>query len=239
MHPATRTARIAGLLYLVIVASGMFAQFFVRDALTVPGDPTATAAAIAASEGMFRAGIAADLVMIASDVAIALAFLVLFRPVSRALATLAAFFRLTQATILGFNLLNLFLVLQLLGGGEALGALGEAQRHALALVFLDAHAIGYTIGLVFFALSLLVLAPLVIRSGFIPRVFGVALAVAGVAYLVDGFALTLFPGYAAYADLFGMVVLVPAFLAEFSFALWLLIRGVRTPGRAAPAPAAA
>lgn len=239
MHPMTRTARTAGLLYLVIVVCGMFAQFFVRDALTVPGDPAATAAAIAGSEGLFRAGIAADLVMIASDVAIALAFLVLFRSVSRALATLAAFFRLTQATILGFNLLNLFFVLHLLNGGEALGAFGEAQRRALALLFLDAHAVGYTIGLVFFALSLLVLGVLVLRSSFVPRIFGVALAVAGVAYLFDGFALTLFPAYAAYADLFGMIVLVPAFVAELSFALWLLIRGVRIPERAVPAPAAA
>ena len=43
-------ARIAGLLYLVIIVTGLFAEVFVRQALTVPGDAMATARNIQASE---------------------------------------------------------------------------------------------------------------------------------------------------------------------------------------------
>ena len=72
-----QTARIAGVLYLTIIIAGIFAEFFVRQSLVVPGDAGATASNIVASEGLFRLGIAADLVMILSDIALALVFYVL------------------------------------------------------------------------------------------------------------------------------------------------------------------
>lgn len=37
-------ARLAGLGYLVIIVTGIFAEFFVRSSIIVPGDATATAA---------------------------------------------------------------------------------------------------------------------------------------------------------------------------------------------------
>ena len=117
-----RAARIAGVLYLAIILSGIFAEFFVRSSLIVPGDSAATASNVLASQGLFRLGIAGDLIMILCDVALALLFYVLLKPVSNALALLAAFFRLAQATTLGVNLLNLFLGLQLLIGAQNLDA---------------------------------------------------------------------------------------------------------------------
>ena len=36
-----RNARIAGILYLIIIAAGIFAEFFVRSSLMVPGDAAA------------------------------------------------------------------------------------------------------------------------------------------------------------------------------------------------------
>ena len=81
MDSNTKTARAAGGLYLIIIIAGIFAEFFVRQSLIVPGDATTTASNIMASEGLFRAGIAGDLVMIMSDVALALVFYVLLKPV--------------------------------------------------------------------------------------------------------------------------------------------------------------
>ncbi len=120
MNANSKTARIAGVLYLTIILSGIFAQFFVRDSLIEPGDATATATNIVASESLFRVGIAADLIMILCDVALAAIFYVLLKPVDNGLALLAAFFRLVQAAILGMNLLNLFLALQLVDVAEHL-----------------------------------------------------------------------------------------------------------------------
>ncbi len=93
MNANKKTARVAGFLYLTIIIAGIFAEFFVRQSLIVPGDATATANNIMASEGLFRIGIASDLIMIMCDVALALAFYALLKPVSNSLSLLAAFFR--------------------------------------------------------------------------------------------------------------------------------------------------
>lgn len=220
------TARIAGLLYLIILVAGIFAQFFVRTSLFVPGDAAATAAAVTASEGLFRAGVTADLIMVLSDVAIALAFFVLLRPVSVALALLAAFFRLVQAAVLGMNLLNLTIGLQLIKGSAYLPA-GVEQTDALALLFFDAHGVGYRLALAFFGFSLLVLGYLVYKADYFPSILGVLLVVAAVGYLIDTFAYILLPNYAAYELLLGIVVFAPAIVAELAMCLWLLIKGVK------------
>jgi hypothetical protein len=229
MNSNKKTARIAGLLYLTIIIAGIFAEFFVRQSLIVTGDATATARNIIASEGLFRLGIAGDLIMSMGDVALALIFYVLLKPVSNSLSLLAAFFRLAQAAILGINLLNLFLVLQLLSGADYLTVFGADQLQALALLFLKGHSIGYSIGLVLFGLSLLVLGYLIFRSGYFPRILGILLIVASSGYLIDSFAGFLLPNYEAYEAIFALVVFLPAFIGELSMCLWLLLKGVNIP----------
>lgn len=224
-----RTAAFAGLTYLVIIAAGIFAEFFVRSSLKVAGDAALTAGNIVAAEGLFRAGVAADIVMILADVVLGLLLYVLFRAVSRPLALLAAFLRLAQAAVLGMNLLNLFFALQLLSGAGYLAVLGAEQQQALALLFLEAHAFGYAVGLAFFGLHLVVLGYLVLKSGLLPRLLGVMLLIAAAAYLGDTFARIMLTDYASYEGLLTMVVLPAAFIAELAMALWLLLKGVRTP----------
>lgn len=237
--PATAAtyARVAGIGYLLIIVAGVFGEFVVRSRLLVAGDPAATAAGIAAAETLFRAGLAAELVMVTCDVIVAHALYMLFRPVSAPLALLAAFFRLAHAATVGVNLLNGYLPLIFLG--EAAGAaLGSGTTHALAFVALEAHAIGYTIGLLFFGAHCLVLAALALRAGFVPRALAGLLGIAGAAYLFDCFARTLVAGYAAYEPVLTLVVFVPAFVAELAFTAWLLVRAPRLR-HLAPTPEAA
>lgn len=223
-------ARVAGLGYLIIIASGIFAEFFVRSGLIVPGDAAATAANILASEPLFRASLASEFVMLTADVLLALALYVIFREVNRGLALLAAFFRLVHAAIVGVNLLNTYVPLLLLGGADYLGVFGPEQLQALALLFLDAHSYGYVIGLVFFAFHCLVLGYLVLRSHYVPRVLGVLLLAASAGYLIDSFGRTLLSNYAQYEAIFAVAVFAPAFIGELSFALWLLVKGVDVGG---------
>ena len=220
-----RNARIAGILYLIIIAAGIFAEFFVRSSLIVPGDAAATATNIMASEGLFRIGIVSDLVMILSDVAIGLIFYILLKPVNKSLALLAAFFRLAQAATLGINLLNLFFVLQLLSGAEYLAILETGQLQALAMLFFEAHGIGYSIAMVFFGLSILVLGYLLFKSGYFPRILGVLLVLASIGYLIDSFASFLMSNYVNYAAIFNLIVPL-AFFSELALCLWLLLKGV-------------
>ena len=218
-------ARIAGYGYLIIIICGIFAEFFTRSPLIVSGDAGATAANIMASEGLFRWGIAGDLIMLLSDVVVALALYILLRPVNRGLALLAAFFRLVHAAVYGVNLLNLFFVLQLAGGAAYMQVFAAEQLHALILFFLNGHSTGYLIGLVFFGIHCLILGRLVMRSGYIPVILGILLIVAGAGYLIDSFANFLYAGYQEYMTIFQLVVFIPAFIGELSFCLWLIIRG--------------
>lgn len=220
-----RFARAAGVGYLAIIATGIFAEFFVRSGLVVRGDPAATAANIRASEILFRSGMASEFVMLTSDVFVAGALYVVFSNVDRAAALLAAFFRVAHAAVVGVNILTMYVPLLLLGDGAAMGGFDAAQREGLALLLLETHGFGYVIGLVFFGVHCAILGYLVVRSRFVPRVLGFLLMLAAAGYLVDSFARALLPDYASVEAVFTAAVFGPAFVAEFSFALWLLLKG--------------
>lgn len=218
-------ARVAGFLYLIIIVFGISSEVFVRANLIVTGDAAATATNIMASKGLFRIGFAADAIMLLCDVAIAVLFYVLFKHVNKTLSLTAAVFRLTQATILGFNLLNYYAALLLLSGSEYTAAFEVNQLSVLAMLFLDLHRHGYDLGLLFFGVSNLILGYLVVRSKYVPGVLGYGLMVAAVVYLTGSFTLFLLPDYAAVIT---PIYIVPL-IAELSFCLWLLFNGVRVP----------
>lgn len=221
---ANTLARIAGILYLLIICCGLFTEFFVRSSLILPGDAAATAANILANESLFRIGFASDLIMLLCDVAIAMVFYALLRTVSQTLALAAVVTRLAMDATLAINLLNHFYAILLLGGAEYLQVFDTAQLHALVSLVMQAQGVGYSIGLCFFALHCLVLGYLVYRSGHFPRAFGVLLALAGLSYFIDSFAAFLIPGYSTEDYAF---IMLPALIAEVSFCGWLLFRGVR------------
>lgn len=216
------TARVAGVLYLVIIVCGLFAEVGVRSRLIESGDPGATARNILDSPMLFRAGVAADIVMFIADVAIAVVLYQLLKPLSRTLALLAAAFRMTQTAVIGLNLLNMFQALRILDDADYLDAFGSGQSEALALLYLDAHRYGYLLGLAFFGVSTLIVAYLALASKQMPRPLGVLLGLAGAGYLIDTFTFFLIPGYDGAAS---PIVLAPALLAEIWFAFWLLTRG--------------
>lgn len=221
------TARRAGWVYLLLFMSGLVAEFFLRSAVFVPADAVETAVRIAASPMTLRWAIVADLVMIASDIALALLFYELLKEVNRTIAVLAAMFRFTQAVVLSANLLNLYVVISLLGGDGYLSAIPKAQIDATALVFANLHGTGYALALIFFAVSLLLTGWLILRSPRFPRVLGVMLIVASLGYAADTLARTLLVSYETYAPIFDTAVFVPAFVAELATVLYLIIRGVR------------
>jgi hypothetical protein len=218
-------ARIAGVGYLIIIVLAIFAEFFVRSRLVVPGDAVATVNNIEASEWLFRSGICSYLIAAICDVVVALALFVLLKPVNKSLALLAAWLRVVHATMFGIALGNLFSVLQLLSGANHLKAFNTEQLHGQVMLFLDAFNYEWLIGLVFFGLHCLVLGYLIFKSGYVPKTLGVLLMVAALGYLVDSFANFLLPNYAEYEATFLLIVGVPAIVAELSLCLWLLLKG--------------
>ncbi len=217
-------ARIAGVLYLIITVAAVFAHFVIPEQFIVPGDAAATAANIANSEILFRVGaIGMELIILLSEIVLSVVLYILFKPVNKTLSLLAAVSRIAMTTIHGLNLLNYYFVLRLLTGSNYLTVFGQEQVNALTTLFLDAHSIGFTIGIAFLVPHVLILGYLIYKSGYFPKVLGVLFIAAGIGYLLDTIGLLLIPSYTTTPGLIAMVIAV----AEIAFPIWLLVKGVK------------
>ena len=222
---STIHARIAGLLYLLIIIFGISGELLIRSNIIVSGDAAATVNNILDDPGFYRAGFLADTIMLFCDVALAILLYRIFSPVNRNLSLMAAVFRLIQASIIAANLLNYYAPL-LLTSTITPGTEISGETGAQVMLFLELHRHGYDLGLLFFAVSNLLLGYLVIRSGYLPAIFGYGLQAAALVYLAGSFTLFLVPQYSAIVQ---PAYIIPL-LAETAFCLWLLIRGIRPRG---------
>ena len=206
---AVHYARIGGALYLVIIVAGIFGPLLTRDQLVVVGDAATTAQNITASPELWRVGIALNVVMQLCDVPVMLILYLLLSPINKAVALLALLFNIVQTATLVANQLTL-VAAQLL----------SVDQPALTDVAIQAYSYGEAVGLVFFGFTLLGVGYLIRHSGYLPWIIGLLVQVAGVSYVVNSFLLLV------GSDLASIVLLIPAFIAELSLALWLLLRGV-------------
>jgi len=210
-------ARVAGALYLVANLFAPFTLLYLPSRFIVRGDAAATANSIMASESLFRVGIVGNLFTFIANILLALALYQLLKVVNRNMASLMVILFLVGVPIAMLNELSQLAVLQLLSGADYLKAFAPDQLHAIVYLSLGVHDQGLLIAHVFFGLWLLPMGYLVFRSGFIHRIVGVLLVIAGVGYVVQSFAA--FLGYNVNIILF-------TGLGELVFLFWLLIKGV-------------
>lgn len=222
--PIRRQARTAGLLYVVLALIAPIGLLYVPGKLIVPGNATATADNIRASEGLLRLGIASELIHQALAVFLVLVLYRLFKPVNETHAKqMLILGSLVSVPIMFVNVLNEVAALMLVSGADFLKVFEKPELDALAYLFVRLHTDGITVASVFWGLWLFPFGMLVIRSGFIPRVFGYLLMVAGVGYLASAFATLTLP---RHAELVSKVAL-PLEVAELPIIVWLAIWGAR------------
>lgn len=219
-----RELRLAGLCYLAIIALGLWTEVYVRGSLVVAGDAAATAQNIAAHPQLWRLGLAADLLMQLLDLPVIVVLWRLLRPVNEMLALTATGLNLVQTAVLVANRVQLLGSLDLLTSPAIAAAFLPGQREALAMLAVQLHAQGFGIGLIFFGAACVIRGALIATSGVLPRALGWLLGLAGVAYLVNSFALLLAP---AWAQLLFPAIMAPVLVGELALALWLTLR----PGR--------
>jgi hypothetical protein len=216
-------ARIGGVLYLIIIVLGIFGEAFVRNRIVVSGDPAATAANITSMESLWRFGIASEFLSLICTIALATIYFFLLKPVSKELNLLATFFRLVSIVVQAVAILNLVTALFPLVNAASLKAFTPEQLYALASLATKSHSYGFSVSLLFLGCTFLIHGYLIFRSGYLPKVLGVLIQVAGLCYLTNSFALLLYP---AVANQVFLAILVPVFVAELSLCLWLLVKGV-------------
>ena len=104
-------------------------NFAILQRLIVPGDAAKPVSNIKASDGLFRIGICLFLIVAILDIVVAWALYIFLKPVNRSLSLLTALFRIVYATILGFALIYLVNVLQLLSSNDYLASFETNQIH--------------------------------------------------------------------------------------------------------------
>jgi hypothetical protein len=212
-------ARMAGLVAWITTSAG-FAAIVIGN-LVVNDNAAATAHNLLANETLYRLAAVGDTISVLYIVYTLLIYY-LFRPVNRSLALLAALFSLVGIAV---GMLIPFwdvAALVVLKDAPSLRALTQEQLQAIALLFLQLRAQIYALSLVLFGTYDILTGYLILRSTFLPRLFGVLWAIAGVGYLINTVATFLAPDFAAHLSPW---ILIPG-LADLIVPTWLLLVGV-------------
>jgi len=228
MRSLSTTARTAGAVYFVFMIVAIIGEFLFPT-FVVPGDAAATAANITAAELTYRVGILLGVVTHVIFLVLVVVLYRLFRGVDEGTALLMVVLVAVGVAVAFAGLLVRFAPLVLLGGDEYLSALTAAQREALALGSLRFRGAGTAVPMLFWGLWLFPFGTLVIRSGFLPRLLGVLLLVAGVAYVVTGVIAMVLPEHRAMVNRF----MTPLYFGEVPIIFWLLLRGAGKTGAVA------
>ena len=213
-----QAALTVGFVGLIMLGTAPFANFVAFPKVLIPGDIEQTAQNIVTHRGLFLAGTFAYLINYVCDVLIAWALYVLLVPVNRSVSLLAAWFRLMYTATALFGLFKLVDVFHLLNMPDYLTVFGSQQLHAQVKLLLDSFRFEWGVGLVFFDIHLVLVGYLVYRSGYIPRIFGILLAIDGLGWLIDNLSPYLYPN----AHL-GFISIT--WYGELIFGFWLLFKG--------------
>lgn len=218
-------ARLAGLCYLIVIATGLFSEVFVRQALRVPNDALATAQNIQTHEMLYRWGFVADIINFVIGLPSVLIIYYFFKRVNKLLAQIALAFVVIQTAIIAVNLLNQISPLLILSNETYLNAFQPNQLATLSLLSLNIQTQGYGIGLVFFGFYCLIISFLIFKSNLLPKVLGMLYAIVGLCYLINSFTMFLSKGF---ENPMFVYLAIPIFIGELSLCLWLLIKGIDT-----------
>ncbi len=217
-----KTARFAGLLYLIWIISGIYAMFYIPSQINIRADAVTAAHNILSNEFLFRTSIMNDLISSTIWVFLVLVLYRFLKPVNERQAKLMVALVIVQIPtvfiIEAFNITSLMIL-----KGEILKTFELGQRQDLAMLFLKINEYGVLALELFWGLWLFPLAILVYKSRFLPRLLGIWLIIDGFALLVLSFTGLLLP---EYKDMVFKIAF-PAMLGEFAFMFWLLIKGVK------------
>lgn len=225
LGPNKKTAHLAGLLYFLVVLTGIFSLLYVPSQLIVSSDPAATVANIKSSELLFRSGILAGLLCYIFFLLLPFVLYKLFESINKSFAVLMVVLAIVSVPISFVNMTHKFDILALLNGAEHLGAFTPEQIQSRVMLSLKSYSYGNLVAQAFWGLWLFPFGYLVFKSGFLPKFLGLFLMIGSCGYFLD------FAGRVAfsnYGDLWiSDYMTIPASIGEIGTCLWLLIMGIR------------
>ena len=211
-------ARMTGVLYLLVVLCGIISEILVKNIVFVPEDMAATVNQITTHGLIFRLGYVIILTRLVFLTLLVLALYKLFRPVNRDVAAVMVAFVLISNAVTMVSLVFEFSAPLLLTNSDYSTLFTADQQQALVQFFVNMQVQGDRAAQIF-TLWVILLGFLMYKSGYLPKVLGILMMIAGVGYMADFLVFFLLPQLDAPIAGF-------AFLAEVVFPFWLLIKGV-------------
>jgi hypothetical protein len=215
---ARRLAAIAGILVLISILAGGFAEVYVPGKLLVAGDPLATATNVAASPLLFRLSFLVYLIEAVCDITLTLIFYVLLRPVNPTLALLAAFFGIVSTATFATGELFYFMASVPILDDAVHKHLATDQITLFTYASLVLYGYGGTVFMVFYGIATGLRGYLFYRAPYFPKWLGALLMLAGAAFIIKNVIAVALPHYDS--DL----LLAPMFVAMIALDLSLLFK---------------
>lgn len=223
MNAESRLARVAGLLYLIVVLTGLFSLAYVPSRLVVHGDPQATLERMAASETLLRYGVASFIVEQVAFLFLVFALYRLLRAADQIVAAIMVILVVVSVPLALMTVVERLNLLSLLDRSDVTHA--SVPLLAFAQSSFDAYRHGLLVTSLFWGLWLFPFGFLIMRSRLLPRVLGVFLMIGCTGYVVDVLCSIVLPGYGDMT--MSNYMTLPAAIGEIGSCLWLLVAGVR------------
>jgi hypothetical protein len=220
-----KTARIAGLWYLVLAIGAGYSWMYITKTF-VPESATVTVQNILATQSQFIISIICSIIGQIGFIFLALALYRLFKNVNQSQARLMLTLVLISVSIMFVNIIFQTSALVFLNRTAYFTAFTPAQIAELTTMFLHLNIIGVYIVDIFWGLWLLPLAYLTYQSKFFPKIIAIVLVISAIGYIVDS--LSFIINQEVHSTLRNYLSL-PEALGEIVILLWLLIKGVSTP----------
>jgi hypothetical protein len=212
-----QAALIAGFGYVLTLPVSLI-EFSIYPKLVIHGQIEQTVTNVGSHHGLVLTAIFGYLINFIGDILAALGLYILLAPVNRAVSLLGAWLRLIYTAVAIVGVFNLVTAYRMVTTPEYLNMFGSGQFHAQIDLLLHSFRYYWSMGLVIFALHLLVVAALLYRSGYLPKILGIILAIDGLCLM----AIELRPYFWPAANL-GWIFI--GTFGEIIFMLWLLIAG--------------
>jgi len=222
MNPteAQRYARVAGVLVAISLIAGGFGESFVPGKLMASGDFHETGLRVAASLGLFRAGFVAYMIEAACDLSLTAIFYFLLRPVSRPLALITAFFGMFGTATFAVGEIFYYVAALPLMDAHFAASLSPDARTRFAYLCLKIYGTVFNIFTGFYGAETMLRGYLFFRSGYLSRVLGGLLLLAGAGFIIKNLCAVLAPRYDS------MLFVLPMFVAMLGMAVWLPLKGI-------------
>ena len=217
-----KAARVAGVSFLLAIATVIVANYGINFRLIVPGNVVDTAQHIRDNETLFRLNIACNLVYSATLIVLLSSLYIVLKNVNQTLALIAAFFRILLAVNWCITALNSLGALRLLGNTSYLSVFETTKLQTFARLNIASSWDAYYVGLPFWMLASTICSYLFFRSKYIPKalaLFGIISSLWGV---FCAFAFIVFPYFdsTVNAGWFDM----PTLIFEIVLGFWLLFK---------------